>query len=325
MIVVQRRLFWKIYLTLLASLVAVAVLMGAFWSLVGENGRPRWGAFHLQARRAADPRARQPAGRDRGRDEAARRRDGRRHLASTTPTVRSSPRTARRSRLARAAASGRAVRPAAAHRAHRSSRRPHGAGAAAPAVAAPAAAHPVGRADRRRRRRARRLSDHRPADPAARGPADSGSSAGARARCRCASTTSATTRSPWSRAPSTPPPDGRGPAEPRKRPCSPTPATNCARRCRACAWRSSCGSPSRAPDLLAEIKRNLAESDQLVDEILLASRLDHDGPTSPPGAVGRSHRLLPRRRRRASSRASRASQRAASRSKSKATPRCCAA
>ena len=34
MIVVQRRLFWKIYLTLLASLVAVAVLMGAFWAIV---------------------------------------------------------------------------------------------------------------------------------------------------------------------------------------------------------------------------------------------------------------------------------------------------
>ena len=45
MIVVQRRLFWKIYLTLLASLVAVAVLMGAFWSLVGESGRRAGAGF----------------------------------------------------------------------------------------------------------------------------------------------------------------------------------------------------------------------------------------------------------------------------------------
>ena len=37
MIVVQRQLFWKVYLTLLASLVAVAVLMGSFWFLLGES------------------------------------------------------------------------------------------------------------------------------------------------------------------------------------------------------------------------------------------------------------------------------------------------
>ena len=43
-----RRLFWKIYLTLLASLVAVAVLIGAFWSLVGENPRERLGAYRIQ-------------------------------------------------------------------------------------------------------------------------------------------------------------------------------------------------------------------------------------------------------------------------------------
>jgi signal transduction histidine kinase len=36
-------------------------------------------------------------------------------------------------------------------------------------------------------------------------------------------------------------------------------------------------------DLLAEINRNLAESDELVDEILLASRLDYDRATRPPG------------------------------------------
>ena len=43
-----RRLFWKIYLTLLASLIAVAVLIGAFLSLVGENPHERWGAFRIQ-------------------------------------------------------------------------------------------------------------------------------------------------------------------------------------------------------------------------------------------------------------------------------------
>src|SRR5947209_8864883 len=39
------------------------------------------------------------------------------------------------------------------------------------------------------------------------------------------------------------------------------------------------------PELLAEIQRNLAESDLLVDEILLASRLDYAGPAPPSGAV----------------------------------------
>src|SRR3984957_17564535 len=43
-----RRLFWKIYLTLLASLIAVAVLIGAFLSRVGENPHERWGAFRIQ-------------------------------------------------------------------------------------------------------------------------------------------------------------------------------------------------------------------------------------------------------------------------------------
>jgi two-component system OmpR family sensor kinase len=62
MIVVQRRLFWKIYLTLMASLVAVAVLMGAFWSLVGDNGRPRWGAFHLEVDERLIPERDSPPG-----------------------------------------------------------------------------------------------------------------------------------------------------------------------------------------------------------------------------------------------------------------------
>ena len=43
MIGVRRRLFWKVYLTLLSSLIAVTALMGAFWWLVGER-RKRAGA-----------------------------------------------------------------------------------------------------------------------------------------------------------------------------------------------------------------------------------------------------------------------------------------
>jgi signal transduction histidine kinase len=42
-----RRLFWKVYLTLLASLIAVAFLMGAFWWAIGENSHGRWGAFRI--------------------------------------------------------------------------------------------------------------------------------------------------------------------------------------------------------------------------------------------------------------------------------------
>jgi len=45
---VRRRLFWRVYLTLLASLVAVAFLMGALWWLVGETHYERWGASHVQ-------------------------------------------------------------------------------------------------------------------------------------------------------------------------------------------------------------------------------------------------------------------------------------
>jgi len=45
---VRRRLFWRVYLTLLASLVAVAFLIGAFWWLVGESHYERWGPSHVQ-------------------------------------------------------------------------------------------------------------------------------------------------------------------------------------------------------------------------------------------------------------------------------------
>jgi signal transduction histidine kinase len=42
MTVIRRRLFWKIYLTLLTSLVAVALFMGCFWWFLGETQR-EWG------------------------------------------------------------------------------------------------------------------------------------------------------------------------------------------------------------------------------------------------------------------------------------------
>jgi signal transduction histidine kinase len=48
MMVVRRRLFWKVYLTLLASLVSVVVLMGALWWLMGESPRERWGALRIR-------------------------------------------------------------------------------------------------------------------------------------------------------------------------------------------------------------------------------------------------------------------------------------
>ena len=44
----RRRLFWKVYLTLLFSLLAVAVLMGTLMWLVGENSRERWSGFHIR-------------------------------------------------------------------------------------------------------------------------------------------------------------------------------------------------------------------------------------------------------------------------------------
>ena len=47
MIVMHRRLFWKIYLTLLSSLVVVAILMGGLWWLLGETPHDRWGAFRI--------------------------------------------------------------------------------------------------------------------------------------------------------------------------------------------------------------------------------------------------------------------------------------
>ena len=52
------RLFWKIYATLLASLIAVAVLMGAIWRLVGETPEERWSNLRTQVLAALpDPAA----------------------------------------------------------------------------------------------------------------------------------------------------------------------------------------------------------------------------------------------------------------------------
>jgi signal transduction histidine kinase len=49
MILIRRRLFWKIYLTLVASLFSVAMLMGGlFWAMGGESLRERRGAFVIR-------------------------------------------------------------------------------------------------------------------------------------------------------------------------------------------------------------------------------------------------------------------------------------
>jgi len=47
-IAIRRRLFWKIYLTLLFSLVAVALSMGCFWWFLGEAQGQRWDAPHIR-------------------------------------------------------------------------------------------------------------------------------------------------------------------------------------------------------------------------------------------------------------------------------------
>jgi signal transduction histidine kinase len=62
MIVFRRRLFWKVYLTLLASLVAVAALMGGLWWLIGDAPRERWGAFHISLADAMVPARDNPPG-----------------------------------------------------------------------------------------------------------------------------------------------------------------------------------------------------------------------------------------------------------------------
>lgn len=48
MTTLRGRLFWKIYVTLLVSLIAVAVLMGAIWRLVGETPEERWTSLRNQ-------------------------------------------------------------------------------------------------------------------------------------------------------------------------------------------------------------------------------------------------------------------------------------
>ena len=51
----RHRLFWKIYATLLSSLVAVAVLMGALWWLLGETPQERWGTLQSRLNHALTP------------------------------------------------------------------------------------------------------------------------------------------------------------------------------------------------------------------------------------------------------------------------------
>ncbi len=58
----QRRLFWKVYLTLLASLVTVAVLMGSLWWLLGELPQERWGEFRIHLSNQMIPNEDKPPG-----------------------------------------------------------------------------------------------------------------------------------------------------------------------------------------------------------------------------------------------------------------------
>ena len=59
-IAIRRRLFWKIYLTLLFSLVAVALSMGCFWWFLGEAQGQRWDAPHVRFAAGALPGAGSP-------------------------------------------------------------------------------------------------------------------------------------------------------------------------------------------------------------------------------------------------------------------------
>lgn len=53
MTTLRQRLFWKIYVTLLASLIGVAVLMGAIWRLMGETPEDRLTALRANVTAAA--------------------------------------------------------------------------------------------------------------------------------------------------------------------------------------------------------------------------------------------------------------------------------
>jgi signal transduction histidine kinase len=68
--VFRRRLFWKVYLTLLASLVAVAIGMGTLWAALGEGRREPMGALHIHLADPIIPNRDVPAG---AIDAAARR------------------------------------------------------------------------------------------------------------------------------------------------------------------------------------------------------------------------------------------------------------
>jgi signal transduction histidine kinase len=55
-----RRLFWKVYLTLLASLVLVVVLVGLAWRVSGDKMWDRWQTFRVQIADMIIPPAREP-------------------------------------------------------------------------------------------------------------------------------------------------------------------------------------------------------------------------------------------------------------------------
>jgi signal transduction histidine kinase len=60
--VIHRRLFWKVYLTLLTSLVVVSILIGALWWLMGDNPHERLGALRIDLRDQIIPARDSPPG-----------------------------------------------------------------------------------------------------------------------------------------------------------------------------------------------------------------------------------------------------------------------
>ena len=77
---IRRRLFWKVYLTMLTSLVAVAVLMGTLWWLLGESPQERWVAFRVHLADSLAPGSDRPTGTAADTVPPPRRRDRRRYF-----------------------------------------------------------------------------------------------------------------------------------------------------------------------------------------------------------------------------------------------------
>ena len=274
----MRRLYHQFYLTIVASLLLVVLAAGALWRFA-PNETPAEQAFEMAGELVAAHLApgRRRTGRPAAGDRAAARSasasisalfDGDRAAASRRPAA--------RCRLRRATRDERRLdlRPRRAGLGHPPARRPL---ARRPRAAAPApsrARHH--RLPRRHRARGGglRLSAGAPADAPAgaaaggRRVAGRGRSVGARqGRRQGRGGAAGGELQPRRRA-------HRGAGRARTRCCSPTPRTSCARRWRASASASSCCKDSADPSAQAELEKDIAELDGLIEQILLSSRLD---------------------------------------------------